>query len=197
MQIIIMLTMKLLKLIFLVLLIILIKKMELMIYNGVSYKHYKILRLSLLYGVQVVDYKVFFHFMQILKLLNKKMTGLQHWMLMVVVQYHNISILLLMLVLKLWQKNLFKMLLLGLVVIQVLMLLEVLDLHLKYTIEIQDYLNLVLINHFQKKYVKMFNNLYLQKCSDVVRSSKRIMGNNERWIDKSWMINFWNTSWVS
>ena len=139
--------MKLFKLIFLVSQITLIKKMELMIYNGITCKYYKILRLNSSYGVQVVVYKIFFLFMLIQKQLNKKMTGLLHQILMVVSHNHNISILLLILVLKYFQKNLSKMLMLGHLVQVVLMLQEVLDLHSKLIIEIQDYLKLVLINH--------------------------------------------------
>lgn len=70
--------MMLIKLMFSELLIILIKKMELMIYNGTGYKLNKILRLNTFFGILMVVPKVSFHFMLIQKLLNKKMTGLQH-----------------------------------------------------------------------------------------------------------------------
>lgn len=131
-------TMMLFKLTFLVLLITLIKMMHNLIYNGISYKYYKILRPSLYYGVLVEVYKIFFLFTLIQKLLNKRMIGLLHQIAMVPIHNHNILTLLLIQVLKLCLKNQFKMVMLGLLVPLVLLLLEVLDLLLKHIIETQD-----------------------------------------------------------
>ena len=132
--------MKFIKLIFLVSLIILIKKMELMIYNGISCKYNKILRLNLYYGVQVVVYKIFFLFMLTQKLLNKKMIGLQQQLQIIPIHNHNTSILLPILVLKFCQKNLSKMLqqMDGQMVLLVPRYQEASDLHSRYIIEIQD-----------------------------------------------------------
>ena len=132
--------MKLCKLISLVLLIILIKKMELMIYNGIGCKYNKILRLNSSYGVLVVDYKICFVSMLILKQLNKKMIGPQQQMQMVVNHNHNTSTLLPILVPKSYQKNLSKMIqqMDGQMVLVVPKYQEASDLHSRYTIEIQD-----------------------------------------------------------
>lgn len=134
--------------IFLVLLIILIKRMELMIFNGISYKSYRIQRLNSFYGVLVVVFNNHLLFMLIQKLLNKRMIGLQHQMLILFIHNHNISILLSIQVPNLLLKNLSKMLMLGQMVLVVLLYVVDLEWHLRSIIEIQDYLNKVFINHF-------------------------------------------------
>lgn len=124
-----------------------------MICNGVSFKYYKILRLNMSYGVLVVVFNIHLLSMLILKLLNRRMIGLLALMLMVIIHNQTISLLLLMLVLKLLLENNSKMLLLGLLVLLVLLLLVDLEWHIRYTIEIQDYMVQMSIN--KKKFKKL------------------------------------------
>lgn len=111
-----------------------------MICNGVFSKYYKILRLNMSYGVLVVVFNIHLVSMLILKLLNRRMIGLLALILTVIIHNQDILTLLLMLVLKLFLENHYKILLLGLKVLVVLLLLVDLEWLLRYTIEIQDYL---------------------------------------------------------
>jgi len=108
--------------------------------NGVSSKYYKILRLNMSYGVLVVVFNIHLVSMLILKLLNRRTIGLLALILLVIIHNQDILTLLLMLVLKLFLENHYKILLLGLKVLVVLLLLVDLEWLLRYTIETQDYM---------------------------------------------------------
>lgn len=122
-----------------------------MIYNGVSSRYYKILRLNMFNGVLVVVFNIHLLSMLILRLMNKKMTGLQHQMSMVIIYNQHILLLLLMQVLKLLLDIQYKMYKIGLLVLVVPKLLEDLEWHSKYTIETQDQLMEMYIKKFKKK----------------------------------------------